>query len=236
MNEKQNRKILRNSNLWIVFPVLIIVLLAGILWSLVRQDDLERQSVQQQHTTTLLTAHTRDQETLLMNYMNTISDLMVSDKLLTASTMAPATVDAEAQTQIVLRELDANHKGILMRFLYQTRLINNDYHSISMANADLRGAHLASLDLRDTDLTGADLTDADLRGVNLSYATLSYVNVTGANLTGANLYGSELHNITVMGATMAGVYMKDAFNLGNTSFTQAKSLSGATMPDGTKHS
>src|SRR5579885_3855453 len=96
---------------------------------------------------------------LLLNDMDTITDLIVHDKLLTATTLDPAAVIAEAQTQEVLRELDPDYKAKLIHFLYNTRLINNDYHVISMAKA----------------------------------------------------------------------YMQDAFNPGTTSFSQAKSLSGAIL-------
>jgi uncharacterized protein YjbI with pentapeptide repeats len=221
---------------WIQFPLLLLLLLAAIFWLHWQQDTLARQLSQQQRALALQTAHTQQQQLLLTNYMDTITDLIVHDKLLTATTLDPAAVIAQAQTQEVLRELDPDYKAKLMHFLYNTQLINNDHHVISMANADLRGAHLKGLDLRDTNLAGADLSGADLRGINLSYATLSYVNFSGADLTGANLYGSEMHNVNLAGANLTKAYMQDAFNLGNTSFSQAKSLSGAILPDGTKHS
>jgi uncharacterized protein YjbI with pentapeptide repeats len=220
---------------WLQFPLLALLLLAGIFWLHWQQDALARQLSQQQRTLALQTAHAQQQQLLLTNYMDTITDLMVHDKLLTATTLDPAAVIAEAQTQEVLRELDPDYKAKLMYFLYNTRLINNDYHVISMANADLHDAHLQRLDLRDTNLSGADLSGADLRGVNLSYATLSYVNFSGADLTGANLYGSEMHNVNLAGANLTKAYMQDAFNLGTTNFSQAKSLSGAILPDGSKH-
>jgi uncharacterized protein YjbI with pentapeptide repeats len=221
---------------WLQFPVLVVLLIAGIFWLHLQQDSLAHQLSQQQRTIALQTAHAQQQQVLLTNYMDTITDLMVHDKLLTATILDPATVIAEAQTQEVLRELDPDYKAKLMHFLYDTRLISNDYHIISMTNADLQGAHLNGLDLRDTNLSGADFTGADLRGINLSYATLNYVNLSGANLTGANLYGSEMHNVNLTGANLTKAYMEGAFDLGNTTFSQAKSLAGAIMPDGTKHS
>lgn len=220
---------------WLQFPVLFILLFASVIWLHLQQTSLVSQLEQQQRATTLQTAHNQQQETLLINYINTISDLMVHDKLLTASTLDPATVVAEAQTLAALKQLDPDYKGRLMGFLFNTRLINNDYHIINLTGADLHGAHLSGLDLRDTSLVGANLSAADLQGSNLSYATLSYVNLKGANLTGANLYGSEMHNVNLTGTNLSGAYMKDAFNLGTTSFTTAKSLTGATMPDGTTH-
>lgn len=221
---------------WLQFPVLLVVLLVGLFLLHLQQDSLAQQLSQQQRTIALQAAQAQQQQLLLTNYMDTITNLMANNKLLTATTLAPAAVIAEAQTQEVLRELNPDYKAKLMYFLYNTRLINNDYHVISMTNADLQGAHLKGLDLRDTDLSGANLSGADLRGINLSYATLNYVNLSGANLTGANLFGSEMHNVNFTGANLTKAYMQSAFDLGNTNFSQAKSLSGAILPDGTKHS
>ena len=113
--------------------------------------------------------------------------------------------------------------------------INNDHRMISMFGADLQHAHLRAIDLRDTYLAGANLSGADLRGANLTYATLSYVNLTGANLAGADLHGSDMHNVDLTGADLTRANLKDAFDLGDTLFAKAKSLSGATMLDGTVH-
>jgi uncharacterized protein YjbI with pentapeptide repeats len=220
---------------WLQFPVLFVLLLASVIWLHLQQTSLASQLEQQQRTTALQTAHSQQQETLLINYINTISDLLVHDKLLTSATLDPARVVAQAQTFAVLKQLDPDYKGRLMGFLYTTRLINNDHRILDLTGADLHGAHLSGFDLRDTYLVGANLSAADLRGSNLSYATLSYVNLATANLTGANLSGSEMHNVNLAGTNLSDAYMKDAFNLGTTQFTTAKSLSGATMPDGTTH-
>jgi len=75
-----------------------------------------------------------------------------------------------------------------------------------LSNADLSGAYLTEADLRATDLSKANLSNADLGDANLSMADLS-----GANLKGA-----------------IGIAVEELEK-------QAKSLKGATMPDGSKH-
>jgi uncharacterized protein YjbI with pentapeptide repeats len=236
MDKKQSRlRRIKTFLGWFQFPVLFVLLLASVIWLHLQQTSLVSQLEQQQRATALQTAHSQQQETLLINYINTISDLLVHDKLFTSATLDPARVAAQAQTLAVLKQLDPDYKGRLMGFLYTTRLINNDYRILDLTGADLHGAHLSGFDLRDTYLVGANLSAADLRGSNLSYATLSYVNLAAANLTGANLSGSEMHNVNLTGTNLSDAYMKDAFNLGTTQFTAAKSLSGATMPNGTIH-
>ena len=158
MKEKQSRNIppLRIIWNWLQLPVLALLLIASIIWLTVQQEQMTRQLSYQQQTTTLQVAHDQQQETLLMNYINTISDLMVHDQLFTAKPATPVSVIAEAQTQEVLKKLDPDHKATLMSFLYSTKLIGNDYHSISMIDADIHDAHLRAIDLRDTSLVGAN--------------------------------------------------------------------------------
>ena len=70
----------------------------------------------------------------------------------------------------------------------------------------------------------------------LGLANLSNANLSNANLSRTYLYNADLHN-----ANLSGANLKDAFgyNFGNLRNEilekQAKSLKGATMPDGSIH-
>jgi uncharacterized protein YjbI with pentapeptide repeats len=78
----------------------------------------------------------------------------------------------------------------------------------------VRGKASAKL-LKGITLPHATLSDANLRDANLRYADLSGANLSGANLSGANL--------------------TDAKRWTKEQLAKAKSLEGATMPDGSKH-
>ena len=67
----------------------------------------------------------------------------------------------------------------------------------------------SKVSLQRYDLHGADLRMIDLGGADLHVANLSEANLEWANLSGANVTDEQL--------------------------AQARSLKGATMPDGTKH-
>ena len=87
--------------------------------------------------------------------------------------------------------------------------------------ADLRGAYLRG----DPDQSGdADLSDADLSDANLSEADLSYDNLSSANLQGANLTDAVLRGTNLSNAKVTSEQL-----------AEAKSLEGATMPDGSRH-
>jgi hypothetical protein len=111
--------------------------------------------------------------------------------------------------------------------LHETNLSGANLRGAVLTEADLSGANLSGADLAEVDLTrahltGADLTGAaDLSGANLSGTFLRQANLSGADLSGANLSGAYLMRAHLTGAVLT----KEQLQL-------AKSLEGATMPDG----
>ena len=79
---------------------------------------------------------------------------------------------------------------------------------------DLRWAHLSAADLREADLSGADLTNATLLGANLRGADLTSTDLTNTDLTNADLTDAQVTEEQL---------------------EAAKSLEGATMPNGQKY-
>lgn len=105
--------------------------------------------------------------------------------------------------------------------------------------ADLRGADLTRANLSGANLNGANLTGCRLSGADLSKADLSCVNLNVGDLAGANLRGANLGGAELVGADLREADLSQA-DLTGTQVTQvnlekAKSLEGATLPDGTKH-
>src|SRR5258708_3597927 len=123
---------------------------------------------------------------------------------------------AQARTLMALQGLDPHRKGVLLKFLYEARLIGF-YNPVSGKNidpiiylggADLRGAdlgatylappglcnnedcfenHLSGAILYGANLRGTDLSGANLRGTDLLKADLSNANLGGADLSGADI-------------------------------------------------
>jgi len=124
-----------------------------------------------------------------------------------------------------------------------------DLRSANLSNADLNGANLRSALLQKADLNGANLRSALLQKADLSGADLSDANLRSANLSNADLSSANLSNADpvdmMSGADLSGVDLSNA-NLGITQgspvggaegwterqLSAAKSLEGATMPDG----
>jgi len=104
-------------------------------------------------------------------------------------------------------------------------LSETDLNEADLSNAILSGADLGGAVLRDADLIDADLIDADLIGADLSGADLS-----GAYLNEADLSGAYLNEADLSGADLIG-----AKGVNEEQLEEAKSLEGATMPDGSIH-
>ena len=129
-----------------------------------------------------------------------------------------------------------------------------DLHIANLSGADLfganlSGANLSGANLRITDLIGADLRGANLGGVNAGGADLLGANLSGANaydadLRVANLYGANLRIALLGGADLGRANLSCAYLIGadlskatvtEEQLKKARSLKGATMPDGSKH-
>lgn len=118
------------------------------------------------------------------------------------------------------------------------------FEEAKLAEAYLTGADLSYADLTKSDLTHAFLnqailTEAKLTGSNLAKAYLNEANLTGADLEGANLSGAFLPEANLTRAKLTGADLSESNLKGvvvnEKQLAKAKSLKGATMPDGTKH-
>jgi uncharacterized protein YjbI with pentapeptide repeats len=117
-----------------------------------------------------------------------------------------------------------------------------DLRKANLSGANLSDADLSLADLRKANLSTATLGDADLDGAYLQLANLSRTNLLGADLRGgANLTGANLSEAELIGALLSDTYLIDA-NLREADLSgafvteeqlqQAKTLEGATMPNG----
>lgn len=140
------------------------------------------------------------------------------------------------------------HKAILRKAsLRDTNLSRAVLGEANLSRADLRmaylhRAYLIGADLSDTDLSRADLVEAFLFMANLSRADLSGTNLSRsdlgrANLSGSSLSGACLSEVDLSGANLHWAYLRQADLRGVKNWTidqfdSAKTLEGATMPDG----
>jgi hypothetical protein len=111
---------------------------------------------------------------------------------------------------------------------------------IDLSGADLYGADLRRTNLSDCDLGACNLREANLNGAklwkaDLSGADLREVDLRRADLQGADLRGADLRRADLREADLSGANLTRVIGTTSEQLERAKSLKGATMPDGSKH-
>lgn len=184
------------KTLWDWLQLLIVpavLALAAIAFNLVTMLNERRFAAQKDRTEHEITLDNQ-RETLLQEYLDRMSDLLLSHHLRNTEANVEARDIARARTLTVLSRLDGARKGSLLRFLYESCLIGREDKPaiIDLREADLTKADLSRAKLYGVNLAGANLSNATLRFTNLSKAKMDEANLNEANLTGANLIEASL--------------------------------------------
>lgn len=90
---------------------------------------------------------------------------------------------------VTLPQMNPEEKGIAVRILHLTGLVQQPRAMVDLSGVDLSGADLAGAVLPSICLFNVDLSRADLRGANLANGTLQWANIKEARLDGTCLDG-----------------------------------------------
>jgi len=222
----------------------------------------EREAADKRAQIELKIASDNRQETILQEYLNRMSELLLEKNLRASKPGEEVRIVARVRTLTVLRRLDSPRKGTVLQFIFEAGLINGDtdnvvihlqvadlnradltrifLHGVNLSRANMNEAILhrtilTSAILELTDLKGADLSSADMIRANLSRADLSGANLSDAILIGANLSGANLTEANLQEADLSSANLQGA-RVTLEQLKTAKLLESATMPDGSKHS
>lgn len=245
---------------WLQLLIVPVVLAGAALWFNATEKRRDQEIAQKNRDADQAIADERQQDAALDTYLATMTTLLLDKGLRESMEGDEVRAVAVAQTLTVLPRLNGTRKGVVLRFLYTSRLIDTNTSIVALGGADLHLAILSLIDLTGVNLTGVNLTranlseanlyTADLQRANLSEANLSEAVLVSADLTTANLGGATLHGapmwyVTLVGAdlaradlTGADLTRADLTNARHTTpdqLAQAASLEGAIMPDGQKH-
>ena len=133
-----------------------------------------------------------------------------------------------------------------------TSMKSANLYYLDLSDANLQGAKLQYARMPGICLSHARLVDADLQHANLGVyshsvnhttqfcgqsdnATLTPANLSDADLTGANLADADLTGANLTGTNLTQANLSHA-KVSSEQLAKAKSLAGAIMPDGTRHS
>ncbi len=227
---QQSRLALRNA-LWL-FVVLILLIIGGEAWFSQHQYRAGALPRQQQQNAILSSAEQQRETRLLNYYTQSIYFLLSNDPRLYVKLTDPARITASTLTQDTLLQLDPEHKVALLRFVYAEKLIDDDYHVVSLYGADFHACNLAGINLSDTDLSGADFSGANMRDVKLSSSNLAAVSFYSTNLANAQLEGSDMQHADVRNTNLSGADLEGVVGISIEQLIQSRSLAGTRLPDG----
>jgi hypothetical protein len=234
----ENREVRPEKTVWdwmqllIVPVVLAIITVVFTLYQEGRQSRIEQQRAQN----ALQVAEERAQAAELQDYLDQMGSLLLNkDRPLRQSKEEDEVRTlARARTLTILERMNPSRKRQVIQFLYEADLIRGVEGSqpiISLREVNLSDANLFQVKLSDAFLSRANLEKAALWQSDLSGAHLSGANLTNADLRGAYLGGAGLSDANLSNANLNDAQMATGKELED----MAKTLEGATMPDGSKH-
>jgi uncharacterized protein YjbI with pentapeptide repeats len=141
-----------------------------------------------------------------------------------------------------LRKADLSRAILGSANLFECHLNEATLTDATLLSADLRGASLREADLSYATLLNADLSFAPVPNfpgekmpTNLTDADLSHAALQGAKLSSAKLIDAKLIDANLTDADLTDADLTDAKGWTLEQLTAARSLKGATMPDGQKY-
>jgi uncharacterized protein YjbI with pentapeptide repeats len=222
---------LRDKTLWDLWVVMGPLLISATIAWAATEFDARSAAAQRQ------IEDDRAREDVLQSYIQDMTGLMLDRRLATSKQNQPVRSIARSRTLTAVRQLDADRKGILLQFLYESNLIGTDIvppgsepaidrivylNGADLSSANLSGAGLVRSNLTEANLSHTNLTGADLSFTSLSEANLSYAILIGADLSNAGLIGAELNIANLTGADLWSASLTNA----DLSYTY---LSGANL-------
>jgi uncharacterized protein YjbI with pentapeptide repeats/uncharacterized membrane protein YqjE len=201
-----------DKTLWGWMELLIIptVLAIGAWWLNKSERENEREIAEKNREEDRRIADERRHQATLEAYFDRMVELLLEHDLMDdESEREVLSTIARTRTLAVLRSLDANRKGHVVQFLYESGLISTERVVVSLDKADLSGANLGQANLSGANLSKAYLGAVNLSGANLSVANLSEARLSkaylgAADLGGANLSGARLSEANLMMANLSG--------------------------------
>lgn len=171
-----------------------------------RKQELELDEARRQQD--LAIAENNHQDSIFNVYIRDLSDLLLMNKFNLSRSLLDSII--RPMTLTILRQLDPSRKLLLLKFLYESKMLRADYEQsrLDLTDADLRdmvfgpnrmphlslvGASLIDSTFIRTDLTLADFQRADLTNASFINATLVQTCFYRARLKHVQFHQSKLH-------------------------------------------
>ncbi len=187
------------KTLWDWMQLLIIpialVIISTVLSKIQKEREEERAASQKIREEEI--AAKIEYENAFQIYLKNLSDLILEHNLLTSDEGHIVRALASTRTRTTLRVLDGERRGRVIRFLYDTGLIDTDKKIISTKDLDLYGANMIGFHFKNACLTNACLDNSDFRGAKMDNVNLSKASLKKAILRDADFENADLTGISL---------------------------------------
>jgi uncharacterized protein YjbI with pentapeptide repeats len=240
----------QTKTLWDWLDLLVVPLaLATVAYALnLAEANRDQRREDQRAEAASAIADNQRREDALAAYVQQMSGLLLAHNLSTSDGKRTM-VFVRQLTLTLLPRLDGVQKGVVARFLAESKLIDDDpAPQLDLTDADLSAGvlhgHYEHKVFQNANLSGADFRDASLVGANfhnahLRYAVFDRANLEGVDFSGADLRDASFKRATIsmadfQGACLGGARLTRA-RIDNTDFTNAGAgstdidFSGATL-------
>ena len=177
-------------------------------------------------------------ENAFQQYLDKMTELLLDDQHGLSNKNSEERHMARTRTMTVLRGLDADRKGLVVKFLHEATLVqgNDEEVKVQLIASDLSYVNLSAAYLSEINLNGTNLYYANLQNSDLSGSLLQNSFLYGANLSRANMVDSDLSFANLEKADLTDTDLRGA-NLTGAILTKkqlqkAKSIDGANLPKG----
>lgn len=202
------------KTLWDWLDLLIVPVILAIGGFIVNStvQRAERVRVEKQAETDRQLADDRFKEEALQSYLDRMTELLLEKELSKTERSSEADTVARARTLTILRSVDGARKGLLINFLYEAGLIQDD-PIIHLDAADLRfsilrDAMLNSINLEDAILSQSNFSYASLTRARLARAKFRQSRLDGVILTESDLTETDFSQSRLIGADLSGAIIE----------------------------
>lgn len=190
-----------------ILGVFAVPLLIGML-SLQQGENAEKDRKAQQEI-----VEEKQRHEIMTNYLQQMTQLMLKHKLTSPDATEEVRTVARAITLNASRQLDGSRKALLLKFLYEAKLIRQCQSAFDPSKVfdplkakDLKTAIISSSIEPNCQKTIVKLSDVKLEETKFD----SPIQLTGVDLTKASLVNAELPNVGLNNADIQGSNLMDA--------------------------
>ena len=194
-------------------------------------------------TQDLAIADNQQRDAVFNAYIRDLSNLLlISDYVLTRPMLDSI---VRPMTLTILRQLDPGRKALLLKFLYESKMIRTDWQEtrLDLTDADLHGIALDQQTMKNLSLVGASLINASFLSMDLTKSEFDGADLTDASFVDVDLskvsfYRSRLTRVRFNQSrlTLADLDLSDLQHstLNEDQFQESLSHNMAILPDGSE--